>query len=409
MNTLYNKRILLGISGSIAAYKSAEITRRLRELGAEVKVVMTRSSMAFITPLTMQALSGNPVHSELMDTTAEAAMGHIELARWPDLILLAPASADLISRLACGRADELLSAICLASQTQIAVAPAMNQGMWQNTATQDNIKTLKQRDFNLFGPSQGLQACGETGPGRLLEPAQIVAECASLFSSGQLTGKHVLITAGPTREPIDPVRYISNRSSGKMGFAIARACVEAGAKVTLVAGPVQQVTPKGVDRIDVETAQQMYQAVHRQLSPCDIFIATAAVADYKPGIQAVNKIKKTAREMQLKMVRTHDILSSVAALSPSPFTVGFAAETDHVEAYARTKLENKKLDIIVANAVSSTKGFDQDDNEMDILWSQGQLHLERNSKTVLAQKLIKIIAERINANNTAKNTGRKTR
>ena len=409
MNTLYNKRILLGISGSIAAYKSAEITRSLRELGADVRVVMTRAAMEFITPLTMQALSGNPVHSELLDTDAEAAMGHIELARWADLILLAPASADLIARLASGRADDLLSAVCLASKARIAIAPAMNQGMWANLATQDNIKTLKQRDYAVLGPSQGLQACGDIGPGRLLEPAQIIADCTQLFRNGLMTGKHILITAGPTREPIDPVRYISNRSSGKMGFAIARAAIEAGAKVTLITGPVQLAAANGVIRIDVETASQMHQAVHKHVAQCDIFISTAAVADYKPGLQAVNKIKKTAHDMQLKLVRTHDILSSVAALSPAPYTVGFAAETDNVLEYARAKMDRKKLDIIVANSVGPTKGFDQDDNEMDVLWPQGHIHLEQNSKTLLAQKLIKIIAERINANDTTENTGRKTR
>jgi len=409
MNTLYNKRILLGISGSIAAYKSAEITRRLRELEADVRVVMTRAAMEFITPLTMQALSGNPVHSELLDTTAEAAMGHIELARWADLILLAPASADLIARLASGRADDLLSAVCLASKARIAIAPAMNQGMWGKQATQDNIATLKQRDVSVLGPAQGLQACGDIGLGRLLEPADLIESCTSLFRNGLMTGRHILITAGPTREPIDPVRYISNRSSGKMGFALARAAIEAGAKVTLIAGPVSLATPDGVTRIDVETASQMHQAVHHHVTQCDIFIATAAVADYKPGLQAVNKIKKTADEMQLKLVRTHDILSSVATLSSAPYTVGFAAETDNVLDYARAKMERKKLDIIVANSVGPTKGFDQDDNEVDVLWSQGHIHLEQTSKTLLAQKLIKIIAERINANNTTENTGRKTR
>lgn len=409
MNTLYNKRILLGISGSIAAYKSAEITRRLRELEADVRVVMTRAAMEFITPLTMQALSGNPVHSELLDTTAEAAMGHIELARWADLILLAPASADLIARLASGRADDLLSAVCLASKARIAIAPAMNQGMWGKQATQDNIATLKQRDVSVLGPAQGLQACGDIGLGRLLEPADLIEGCTSLFRNGLMTGRHILITAGPTREPIDPVRYISNRSSGKMGFALARAAIEAGAKVTLIAGPVSLATPDGVTRIDVETASQMHQAVHHHVTQCDIFIATAAVADYKPGLQAVNKIKKTADEMQLKLVRTHDILSSVATLSSAPYTVGFAAETDNVLDYARAKMERKKLDIIVANSVGPTKGFDQDDNEVDVLWSQGHIHLEQTSKTLLAQKLIKIIAERINANNTTENTGRKTR
>ena len=409
MSTLYNKRILLGISGSIAAYKSAEITRYLREQGADVRVVMTHSSIAFITPLTLQALSGNPVYIEWMDADSEAAMGHIELARWADLLLIAPASADLIARLAGGRADDLLTAVSLASKSPLAIAPAMNQAMWDNHATQHNIKVLQQRDVIIMGPEQGLQACGDIGPGRLLEPAEIVTTCASLFSNKLLTGKHVLITAGPTREAIDPVRYISNRSSGKMGFAMARAAYEAGAKVTLIAGPVHLPTPDGITRIDIETASQMHEAVHQYVTRCDIFIASAAVADYKPGLQAVNKIKKKAGEMQLKLVRTNDILSSVTALPHPPYTIGFAAETENVMEYARNKMDRKKLDIIIANAVGPDKGFDQDDNEVDVIWPQGHIHLEQNSKSTLAQNLIKIIAERINANNTTENTGRKTR
>ncbi len=409
MNTIYNKRIIVGISGSIAAYKSAELTRRLRDAGADVRVVMTRSATEFITPLTLQALSGKPVHTDLMDADAEAAMGHIELARWADLILVAPASAAFIARLTSGDASDLLSALCLACQAPIAIAPAMNQAMWSNAATQANIDTLKQRQLNILGPAQGSQACGETGPGRMLEVEQLITSCAELFQSGVLAGRRVLITAGPTREPLDPVRYISNRSSGKMGFAIAEAAAEAGADVTLVAGPVLLNTPERVTRVDVETASQMHQAVLEQASACDIFIATAAVADYRPGLQAVNKIKKQAEEMQLKLVKTQDILATVAALETPPFTVGFAAETDRLLDYARSKMERKNLHMIVANPVGPTQGFNQDTNELDILWPNGHIHLDLDSKKTLARKLITIIAERTNAIDTTENTGRKTR
>jgi phosphopantothenoylcysteine decarboxylase/phosphopantothenate--cysteine ligase len=409
MNTLYNKRIILGITGSIAAYKSAELTRRLRDAGADVRVVMTRSATEFITPLTLQALSGKPVHTALLDADAEAAMGHIELARWADLILVAPASADFIARLSAGFCNDLLSAICLARQTQLAIAPAMNQGMWSNAATQSNITTLKQRDLLILGPAQGSQACGETGPGRMLEVDQLIEACNKLFQSGLMSGQHVLITAGPTREAIDPVRYISNRSSGKMGFAIAEAAAEAGARVTLIAGPVQQDTPERVSRVDVETASQMQQAVLKYAESCDIFIATAAVADYRPGLQSINKIKKQHNEMQLKLVRTHDILATIANLPEPPFTVGFAAETDNLIEYARAKLERKKLDMVVANPVGPTQGFDQDTNELDILWPNSHIHLDKNSKKTLARKLITIIAERTHAIDTTENTGQKTR
>jgi len=409
MNTLQNKRILLGICGSIAAYKSAELTRRLRDLGAEVRVVMTTSATQFITPLTLQALSGNPVHTDLMDAEAEAAMGHIELARWADLLLIAPASADFIARFAAGRSHDLLGAICLACKAPVAIAPAMNQAMWSHTATQDNLNILIQRETLVFGPADGSQACGEIGPGRMLEPDQLIESCQTLFQPGWLTGKRVLITAGPTREAIDPVRYISNRSSGKMGFAIAEAAAMAGANVTLIAGPVQLSTPDRVKRLDVETASDMYQAAMEQGNDCDIFVATAAVADYRPSLQSVQKIKKQSAELQLKLVRTHDILASIANLPKPPFTVGFAAETDNLLDYAQNKLVDKKLNMIVANQVGPSQGFDQDDNMLDILWSGGHVHCEQSSKKSLAIKLIKIIAERLNANNTTENTGRQTR
>jgi len=400
---------LLGITGSIAAYKSAELTRRLKELGAEVRVAMTAAATEFITPLTLQALSGRPVHTNLLDASAEAAMGHIELARWADMILIAPASADFLARLRMGRADDLLSAICLASNSPVAVAPAMNQGMWANQATRENVATLQDRGIHFMGPEQGSQACGETGPGRMMEPEQIIQASSRLFSSGALCGKQLVITAGPTREAIDPVRYISNRSSGKMGFSIAQAAVAAGARVTLVSGPSTLETPAQVTRIDVESASQMHQAVMDSMPDCDIFIATAAVADYRPGLQAVNKIKKQQDEMQINLVKTPDILAAVANLPAPPFTVGFAAETENLLEYARLKLQHKKLDLVVANQVGADKGFDQDNNELDILWQQGQCHLGLDSKTTLARKLITIIAERMNAIDTTENTGLKTR
>ncbi|NOY67046.1 MAG: bifunctional phosphopantothenoylcysteine decarboxylase/phosphopantothenate--cysteine ligase CoaBC [Gammaproteobacteria bacterium] len=410
MNTLYNKHILLGITGSIAAYKSAELTRRLKELGADIRVVMTTSATRFITPLTLQALSGHPVNTDLLDTDAEAAMGHIELARWADLILVAPASADFLARLTAGRANDLLSAICLASYSPIAVAPAMNQGMWENKATQDNINTLQQRDIHFMGPGHGSQACGETGAGRMIEPEQIIARTLPLFTSGALSGKKIIITAGPTREAIDPVRYISNHSSGKMGFAIAEAAANAGADVTLVCGPTQLTAyPDSIQRIDVITASQMYQSVMDNLSDCDIFIASAAVADYRPGLQAVNKIKKQHDEMQLRLVKTPDILASVASQTDAPYTVGFAAETENVLEYARKKRQKKGIDMIVANKVGPTSGFNQDNNELDVIWQEGHIHLNLNSKKTLARDLIQIITEKINAIDTTQNTGLKTR
>jgi phosphopantothenoylcysteine decarboxylase/phosphopantothenate--cysteine ligase len=405
MNQLINKRILLGVSGSIAAYKSADLVRKLREQGAEVRVVMTHGAMQFITPLTLQALSGNPVRESLFDADAEAAMGHIELARWADTILVAPASADFLARLAIGRADDLLSAICLASEAPVIVTPAMNRLMWSNDATRANVKTLRKRGVSFLGPAEGEQACGETGEGRMLEPEQIVQQLAQSFESGALQGARVMVTAGPTREPIDPVRYITNRSSGKMGYAIARAAMEAGAEVTLVSGPVELPAPDGVECICVETAQQMHQAVIDRVQRCDIFIGTAAVADYRPGLQSVNKMKKTRDEVQLKLVKTPDILSAVAASVSAPFTVGFAAETDNVIEYARSKLHKKGLDMIAANHVGEGLGFDRDENALEVLWEGGNVSLPLCKKEKLARQLIKIISERFHAKDTAENTG----
>lgn len=409
MTSLTNKHILLGICGSIAAYKSAELTRQLRAAGAAVRVVMTHSATQFITPLTLQALSGHPVHSELLDADTEAAMGHIELARWADLILIAPASADFIARLSQGRANDLLSALCLASQTPIALAPAMNQAMWSNPATHDNVQTLKNRQITFLGPAEGLQACGELGEGRMLEPEEILSHCEQFFHNGLLAGKCIVITAGPTREAIDPVRYLSNRSSGKMGFAVAEAAVAAGAIVTLISGPVSLATPERVERVDVITAADMLQAVNANLPGCDIFISAAAVADYRPGLRAVTKIKKQNNNLTLSLVRTQDILASVGALPDPPFTVGFAAETTDVLDYAQDKLRRKKLDMIIANKVSDTLGFDSEDNQLDILWPGGHVHLPRDSKKTLATKLISIIAEKFNANHTTENSGQTTR
>lgn len=398
---MINKRILLGICGSIAAYKSADLVRRLREHGAEVQVVMTQAATEFITPLTMQALSGKPVRDSLLDTAAEAAMGHIELARWADVVLVAPTSADFLSRLASGRADDLLSALCLACEEPIVVAPAMNQGMWKNAATQENVGLLKQRGIQIFGPASGEQACGEEGQGRMLEPEDILQHLADIFETNILTGARVLVSAGPTREPIDPVRFISNRSSGKMGFAVAAAAVEAGAKVTLVSGPVGLTTPLHAERHDVETAQQMHDEVLRHVPQCDIFISTAAVSDYRPQASIEQKMKKSSGNLHLEMQPTADILASVSCLDDAPFTVGFAAETERLVEYAETKLHTKHLDMIAANQVGDGQGFDCDENALEVIWPKGHVSLPLNSKSKLARKLVSIIAERYYAKNSA--------
>jgi len=394
MNQLSGKHILLGVTGSIAAYKSAELVRLLRDCGAEVRVVMTRAAGEFITPLTLQALSGHPVRSELLDAGAEMAMGHIELARWADAVLVAPASADFLSRLAQGRANDLLAALCLACEAPLAVAPAMNRAMWENAATIENVATLQRREVHLLGPATGLQACGESGPGRMLEPQELLSSLARLFEAGVLAGARVLVTAGPTREAIDPVRYLSNRSSGKMGYAVAAAAAAAGAQVTLVSGPVSLATPSGVTRIDVENAAQMHAAVLERAAACDIFIAVAAVADYRPVNPAGSKLKRTQAGTSLELQPNPDILAAVAGLPQAPFTVGFAAETDALEANARQKLASKGIDMIAANDVSGGQGFEQDDNALRVFWREGEAHLERGPKSVLAQRLIELVAER---------------
>ncbi len=386
---------MLGVTGGIAAYKSADLTRRLRAEGGEVRVVMTQAATEFVTPLTFQALSGNPVHTELLDPLAEAAMGHIELARWADVVLVAPASADFLAKLTHGMANDLLSTLCLATEAPIAIAPAMNRLMWSNRATQDNISNLKKREFLVLGPSEGSQACGEEGPGRMLEPETLVAELSKLFSRGSLEGLNVLLTAGPTREVIDPVRYISNRSSGRMGYALAQAAVEAGAAVTLISGPTSLTTPRGVRRIDVESAVQMHAAVMREVTDAQVFIACAAVADYRPVTAAAQKIKKTHDQFTLELTRTPDIVASVAALNNPPFILGFAAETESLEKYARAKLQNKCLDMIAANRVDQPdSGFVSEYNSLDVFWRNGHHSLGRDRKTKLAQQLIELLAKR---------------
>ncbi|WP_415882185.1 bifunctional phosphopantothenoylcysteine decarboxylase/phosphopantothenate--cysteine ligase CoaBC [Neptuniibacter sp. QD34_54] len=394
MQRLTNKQIILGITGGIAAYKSAELTRILKGAGAEVRVVMTASATEFITPLTLQALSGNPVHQHLLDAEAEAGMGHIELAKWADLILIAPASANFMARLASGQGDDLLTTICLATDAPICLAPAMNQAMWRDEGTQKNATTLESRGLKLFGPGVGEQACGDTGPGRMLEPTEIAELTAAQFDRGSLTGKTVFITAGPTREPLDPVRYISNHSSGKMGYALAEAAMEAGAKVKLISGPVNLPAPARIGRTSVESAEEMLNASLEDLSLCDIFIAAAAVADYRPTAIAEHKIKKGSEEiMELHLVKNPDIVATVANSSPKPFTVGFAAETRDVISYAKSKLERKNLDLIIANDVSrSDIGFNSDENAVTVISATTTETLPQASKRQLASKLIEKIA-----------------
>ncbi len=391
------RRILLGVTGGIAAYKSADLVRRLRERGAEVQVVMTDGATKFVTPLTFQALSGRPVRTDLWDDAAEAAMGHIELARWAELVLVAPASADFLARLAGGHADDLLSTACLATAAPVWVAPAMNREMWADASTQANVRTLAARGVRVLGPAEGSQACGETGPGRMLEPEAL---CAALFAAedaGPLAGLNVVISAGPTREPLDPVRFISNRSSGKMGFAVAAAARDAGARVTLVSGPVSLATPAGLVRVDVETAAQMYAAVHGVIGTADIYIGAAAVADYTPVCCAEYKIKKTADCLELSLHKAPDILASVAALERRPYTVGFAAETNDVEKHALAKLVRKRLDLIAANEVGTDRAFDREDNALLLLWPGGRRELALQSKSALAREFVAVVAERFHA------------
>lgn len=405
MNHLMDKRILLGVSGSIAAYKAAELVRQLRAAQAQVRVVMTANAERFVGALTFQALSGHAVRGVLFDAGAEQAMGHIELARWADAIVIAPATADCCARLAHGRADDLLTSVCLAAEVPLCVAPAMNQAMWRNAATRDNVERLRARGIHLWGPGHGDQACGEYGDGRMLEAAELVQALGRVFHSDLLSGTRILITAGPTREPVDAVRYLSNRSSGKMGFALARAAQEAGARVTLVSGPVALTTPDRVQRHEVVTARQMRDAVLERLGHCDIFIGAAAVSDYSPADPAVGKIKKQGvPPPALRVEPTPDILREVSAARHRPFTVGFAAETEQLVEHARQKLQSKRLDMIAANQVGDAQGFEVDDNALEVLWPQGHISLPFTHKDKLARSLIALIAERYHAEHRAQDS-----
>jgi phosphopantothenoylcysteine decarboxylase / phosphopantothenate---cysteine ligase len=389
-------RILLGVTGGIAAYKSPDLVRRLIERGADVQVVMTRAAQRFVSAMSFQAVSGRPTRSDLWDSAAEAAMGHIELARWAQTVLIAPASADFIARLASGRADDLLTTLCLATEAPIVLAPAMNRVMWANKATQVNVDTLISRGIRIMGPGAGNQACGEVGAGRMWEPVQLAESLlAPPVNAGLLAGLNVLITAGPTRERLDPVRYLTNRSSGKMGFAVAAAAREAGAHVTIVSGPVQLPTPAGITRISVESARDMYAAVHRQVADADVFIGAAAVADFQPVNVAKQKIKKQGVAVKLDLEPAPDIIKSVADMAKRPFVVGFAAETNDVEEHARSKLKRKKLDMIAANQVGEGIAFDCDDNALTVIWPGGKVEVARGPKIDVARQLIALIASRL--------------
>ena len=389
-------RILLGVTGGIAAYKSPDLVRRLIERGADVQVVMTDAAQRFVSPMTFQAVSGRPTRSDLWDGAAEAAMGHIELARWAQLVLIAPASADFIARLAGGRADDLLATLCLATEAPIALAPAMNRVMWANKSTQANVETLISRGIRILGPASGNQACGEVGLGRMWEPVKLAESLLEPPpNAGLLAGLNILITAGPTRERLDPVRYLTNRSSGKMGFAVAAAAREAGAHVTIVTGPVQLPTPVGITRINVESARDMYAAVHRQVADADVFIAAAAVADFQPVSVAKHKIKKQGVAVKLDLEPAPDIIKSVADMAKRPFVVGFAAETDDVEDNARSKLKRKKLDMIAANQVGDGIAFDCEDNALTVIWPGGKVEVARGPKIDVARQLIALIASRL--------------
>ena len=394
-----SQNIILGVSGGIAAYKTPELVRRLRDRGAAVQVVMTHSAREFVTETTLQAVSGMPVRTNLWDSQAEAAMGHIELARWADLVLIAPATAEIMARMAAGSAADLLTTLCLATEAPVVIAPAMNHVMWSHPAVQENRQKLADHGVRILGPDIGDQACGESGPGRMLQPDAIVAAVTAPIAVADvepplLAGKKVLITAGPTREALDPVRFISNRSSGKMGYALAEAARQAGAAVILVSGPVNIAVPDGVNLVNVESAQQMFSATHEHIEGVDIFIGAAAVADYRPANLEEQKIKKDAGEMSIDLVRVPDILASVAKIDNGLFTVGFAAETENLRDYARAKLDKKNLDMIVANLVGENLGFDADDNAVEVYWRDGEHSFPIATKSALADDLIKLVSER---------------
>jgi len=396
---LANKRVLLGVSAGIAAYKTPDLVRKLTELGADVEVILTRNADQFVAPLALQAVSGKSVHNYAMTAESESGMGHIDLARWADVVLIAPATANVIARLCQGNADELLTTVCVATEAPIAIAPAMNQQMWQNPATQQNMQTLADRSTVILGPDSGEQACGEVGPGRMLQPIDIAQRLGVYFQTGALAGKNVMITAGPTWEAIDPVRGITNHSSGLMGYALAQAACEAGANVTLVSGPTKLGSPERVKTVSVISALDMHKAVFNDIEQQDVFIGVAAVADYRPVDSADQKIKKNADEMTITMVKNPDILADVAAQSKRPFCVGFAAETNDVIDYARGKLERKKLDMIAANHVGTAEtGFGTPDNAITLITADSVVDLPKQNKYALARNLIREIAKKIAAN-----------
>ena len=398
MKSLANKNILLGVTGGIAAYKSAEIVRHLKKSGASVRVVMTKSAEEFITPLTLQALSGNRVSTELLDAEAEAAMGHIELAKWADGILIAPATANTLARISSGRGDDLLSTVTLAFDGPVSLAPAMNQAMWLDKRTQENLEKLIQQDFGICGPGSGEQACGDIGLGRMLEPLEILEIFSLSFSKGAMLGKSILITAGPTQEPIDPVRFITNRSSGKMGYSLAEAAIESGAKVTLISGPVNLKPPSNCNLVEIKTAKEMYESVMHHIKGMDVYIGTAAVSDYSPAHINESKLKKDGSNaaMTLALKENQDILKSVSELNERPYVVGFAAETEDLIENAEKKLKNKKLDLIVANDVSDKEiGFDSDQNEVTLITHKGKELIQRQNKKKISKKIIDFISKRI--------------
>jgi phosphopantothenoylcysteine decarboxylase/phosphopantothenate--cysteine ligase len=389
-------KILVGVTGGIAAYKSCELVRRLMDKGAQVRVVLSSGAEAFVTPLTFQALSGNPVHTELLDSDAEAGMGHIELARWADQVVIAPATANFIARLAAGRADDLLSTLCLATKAPIAIAPSMNQRMWSNTATQSNLTIVEQRGIQIIGPDSGDQACGDVGLGRMSEPQDIIAALWNSANSKSLSGKKVVITAGPTRETIDPVRYLSNYSSGKMGYALAMECAKAGANTILISGPVGLASPHGVQRIDVESTRQMYEQTMAAIEGADIFIAAAAVSDYRAETPSSQKIKKTETALQINLVKNPDILAEVSNLKSHPYLVGFAAESENLLQNAKSKLDAKNLDLIVANDISIPGiGFQSDENAVSLLTKDEQQDIAQSPKRLIAAKIVEFIVQKI--------------
>ena len=402
---LRGRRVLLGITAGVAAYKAAELARLLVKAGAEVRVVMTPSAHEFIGAQTLQAITGEAVRDEIFDPEHEAAMGHIELARWADAILVAPATADFLAKLHAGLADTLLHTLCLAGEAPLAVAPAMNEKMWMDPATQANVQVLRKRGVQVFGPAVGEQACGDVGPGRMLEPADLLIALETSLGSGRFFGRKVVLTAGPTREPLDAVRFLGNRSSGKMGYAIAEALLREGADLTLVSGPVSLEAPRGGRVVVVETALQMHDAVMQVVGDADLFVACAAVADYRPAEVAEHKIKKTAETLTVELLKNPDILRDVAAMPEAPFCVGFAAETRDLEQYADSKRRDKGIEMIAANLVGESKGFEADDNALLVMWEGGRSVLPQQPKSSLAEQLVSLIADRIDAQTTTENTG----